>query len=153
MAAPANADIMKALAQVNSPFTVYDDLSANLATGATSQAQGLALKGEVCRITLSVTGGSCVLPSLAYGDAPNILVVVNDSANSINVGGAYNGANANYPADKVNGVATTASFGAGIVAVAAGTFAVFVASQSPLGTGGVATSSPNNWHTAVSPGT
>src|SRR5262245_61114504 len=138
MAAPTNADVMKAFAQITSPLTLADNLNASLATGATSQANGLAFRGEMLRVTQSVATGSVVLPSLTNGEASPIIVVINDSPNSINVGANVG--------DKINGTATTSSFGAGILAVATTGWAIFIASGSPLGVGGVATVSPNNWH-------
>jgi hypothetical protein len=98
----------------------------------------------VLRVVQSVATGAVVLPSLSNGEAPSIVIVVNDSPNSINVGANVG--------DKIAGVATTTSFGAGIQAVATTAFAVFVASGSPLGVGGVGSVSPNNWHVAVSAG-
>jgi hypothetical protein len=150
MAAPCNADVIKAFSQQAPGFSIIDDLNASLATGATSQAGGLAARGEILRITQSVVGGSVVLPSLTTGEAPAIILIINDSPNSINVGGSAG--------DKVNGVATTAIFGAGIIAIPTLTFCLFVASLSPTGVGGTPVSgaaggNPNNWHTAVSAGT
>jgi hypothetical protein len=141
MAAPTNADVLKALSGIATPMTVNTNNNASLATGATSQAAGLRANGEIFVVTQSVAGGSVVLPSINGGDAPSFMVIQNESANSINVGGAAG--------DKVNGTATTASFGAGIQAVAAASSCFFIASVSPLGAQGVATVSPNNWHTSV----
>jgi hypothetical protein len=142
MTAPTNADVIKAFSGIATPFTINDNLNASLATGATSQAQGLLARGEIVRVVQSVATGSVVLPTLTYGDAGGApVVVINDSPNSINVGAAAG--------DKINGVATTASFGAGIQAVAAAGWGIFVPSTSPLGVGGVATVSLNNWHAAV----
>jgi hypothetical protein len=145
MAAPFNADVITAFSQVNSPFTIIDNLNASLAVGATSQAAGLSARGEQLRITQSVLNGSVVLPSLTTGDAPRMILIVNDSPNSITVGGSAG--------DKVGGVATTAAFGAGVQAVTTLNSVLFVASVSPTGVGGVATVSPNNWHPLVGTGT
>lgn len=150
MAAPCNDDLMKALSQIGTPLTRNSNINASLATGATSQQLGVLARGEIIQVLQSVVGGSIVLPSLTNGDAPNLIVVVNDSPNSINVGGSAG--------DKVNGVATTASFGAGVQAVASLSSVIFWASGAPSGIGGApltgaAGANPNNWHTAVSAGT
>jgi hypothetical protein len=145
MAAPCNADVIAAFSQVGTPLTIIDNVNASLAVGATSQAGGFSAHGEIIRVTQSILNGSIVLPSLTTGDAPRVVIIMNDSPNSITVGGSAG--------DKVNGVATTSTFGAGVQAIATLTFGVFVASVSPTGVGGVPTVSPNNWHTAVSAGT
>ena len=142
MAAPSNADLMKALSGVATPFTVNDNLNASFATAANAQIVGLCARGEILRVVQSVATGAVVLPSLTLDEAGGGPVfVINDSPNSINVGASAN--------DKMNGTATTSSFGAGVIAVPAGTWAIFVPSDSPLGVGGVATVTPNNWHSAV----
>jgi hypothetical protein len=145
MAAPCNADTIAAFSQMGTPLTIVDNVNLSLAVGATSQAAGYPLRGEQIRVTQSILNGSGVLPSLTTGEAPRMVLVINDSPNSITIGGSAG--------DKVNGVATTATFGAGVIAIPTLTFGLFVASVSPTGVGGVATVSPNNWHTAVSAGT
>jgi hypothetical protein len=145
MAAPFNADLITAFSQLGSPFTMIDDVNASLAVGATSQAAGYPARGEMIRVTQSVLNGSVVLPSLTTGEAPRAVFIVNDSPNSITVGGSAG--------DKVGGVATTATFGAGVQAVTTLNSVLFVASVSPTGVGGVPTVSPNNWHPLVGTGT
>jgi hypothetical protein len=146
MTEQTNQDCIKALAQTVGPFTIYDNQNASLATGATSQALGLAIRGEQFRVVQSVAGGSCVLPSITNLDGSGVIHVINSSPNSINVGAAAG--------DKLANVATTASFGAGIQAVAAGASCFFIAA-SPTSAGGgppvAASVNYNNWH--VFPGT
>lgn len=124
-----------------SPTPLTDNLAASFATGAGAQAQGLKLVGEMNRIVTSVATGAAVLPSVGSMEASSRILVVNDSPNSINVGAAAG--------EKVNGVATTATFGAGVLAVASGATAVLYRSGSPFGIGGVGTASAIDWRGAA----
>lgn len=142
MAAPTNADVMKAFSGIASPMTVTDNLNASFATAANAQKIGLCARGEIMRITQSVATGAVVLPSLTTGEAGGgPIIVINDSPNSINVGAGAG--------DKINGTLTTDTFLAGVIAVASTGWGIFIPSVSPLGVGGVATVSPNNWHAVV----
>jgi hypothetical protein len=143
MAAPTNIDVLQKFAQIGTPFTVWDNQGAPTAVGAGVQSTAVKALAEVNRYTTSVANGAVILPSISFGEAGGIVIIVNDSPNSITVGGGVG--------DKVNGVATTTSFGAGVLAVAAATSAVFVSSTCPSGIGGGALASPNNWHAAAFP--
>jgi len=133
-----NDSIIRAFAYIVTP--INDDLAAAFATGAGAQNQGLTMQGEMNRITTSVATGACVLRSITTGEAPPLVVVVNDSPNSINVGAAAG--------EKVNNVATTSSFGAGVLAVAAGASAVFVSTGS-LGKGDGNPATTQDWRAAA----
>jgi hypothetical protein len=136
MAAPSNADIMQKFAQIGTPFTLVDNLGAPTAVAAGVQSTAVRASGEMNRFTTSVSTGAVVLPSIANDDASNIIIVINDSPNSIVVGGAAG--------DKVNTVATTSTFGAGVVTIATTKATIFVSSTGIV-PGGGATASPNNW--------
>lgn len=128
-----NDVILQAMAFTQTPAN--DDNSATFATAAGAQAQGCRVVGEVFRLTRSVATGAVILQ--AGIDAPVLVIVINDSPNSINLGADAG--------EKVNGTLTTSSFGAGVVAVASGASAVCFRSGTPSGKGGVATTSPNDW--------
>lgn len=140
MTAPLNADIMQAVA-LNDLAPLNDNISALFATGAGAQAQGIRIYGVVNRIVKSVATGAVILPSVVSMEAPPLVIVLNDSPNSINVGAAAG--------EQMNGVATTSSFGAGIVTIAAAGAGIFFRSGSPAGIGGVGTASQLNWHGAA----
>lgn len=132
-----NYAVMKWLADAE--MTLNDNNNASFATGANAQKQGLRAIGTGFRVVKSVGTGAVILPSGI--DAPPFMAIVNDSPNSINVGADAG--------EKVNGTLTTSSFGAGVVAVAAGTTGICVRNDSPLGIGGVATVSPLDWRVVV----
>jgi hypothetical protein len=142
MAAPTNADVMQKFSQIGTPFTLWDNQAAPTAVAAGVQSVAVRALGEMNRYTTSVANGAVILPSISNDDASNIIIIINDSPNSITVGGAVG--------DKINTVATTSSFGAVVLAVAAATSAVFVSSTGIV-PGGGATASPNNWHGVAFP--
>jgi hypothetical protein len=142
MADPTNFDVLQNFARIGTPFTLFDNMAAATVVAAGVQSVATRTLGEINRFTTSVANGAVVLPSMANDDTSNIIIVVNASPNSITVGGAAG--------DKMNTVATTSSFGAGVVAVAAATAAVFVSSVGPASAGGN-TASPNNWHGVAFP--
>lgn len=135
-----NDAVMQAFAAVATPQN--DNIAATFATAAGAQAQGARATGELARVTRSVATGAVTLPSIGTKEAPAICVVVNDSANSINVGAGAAG-------EKVNGTITATDFSAGVVAVAAGASAVCIPSGTPSGRGGASSASPNDWRIAV----
>ena len=149
MADPCNTDTERAFALVQGPLTCVDDQVANVVG---SQTGALRLRGQICIVTQAVNGGNCVLPSIGLGDAPPFMVVVNEAAVTIRVGcpapppGIPAGT---FPADTMNGAATTPTFSAGFVNVPSKDSAIFIASASPFGKRGSATTAANNWHGAA----
>jgi hypothetical protein len=133
-----NDSLRRAMAFIVTPE--WSNLSANFATGAGAQSQGLPLQGEMNGINNSVATGACVLRSITTGEAPALVIVINDSLNSINVGASAG--------EKVNGVATTSSFGAGVLAVASGGFGIFLATGS-LGKSGGNPATTQDWRAAA----
>jgi hypothetical protein len=63
-------------------FPVTDDL---VSTVAASQSGATVLIGELCRVIKASNTGSFMLKSLLNEEAPPIVFVVNDSANTINI--------------------------------------------------------------------
>jgi hypothetical protein len=63
-------------------FYCLDDVTAS---STTTQAGATAITAECTRVTLSPANGSLILRSLTTLDAPPIVFVVNDSANTIKV--------------------------------------------------------------------
>jgi hypothetical protein len=142
MAAPTNADVMQKFSQIGTPFTLWDNQAAGTVVAAGVQSVATKAIAEMNRFTTAASPGAVILPSINGDDASNIIIIINDSVNSITVGAAVG--------DKINTVLTTPSFGAGVVSVAAGTSAVFVSSTGVV-PGGGATASPNNWHGVAFP--
>jgi hypothetical protein len=63
-------------------FPVTDDLST---TANNTQTAAPVLIGELCRVVTAVANGSFVLKQLLTLEAPPLVFVVNDSANTIKV--------------------------------------------------------------------
>jgi len=92
-------------------FPVIDNLSSTVATA--TQTGAIALVGELHRVTKAVSTGSFILKSLISNEAPPLVFVVNDSAQTINV----------YPTvgETMNGVANAA------FQITTGTSGIFIA--------------------------
>ena len=139
MALPTNPDVQRAFSLICGPLTEIDD---NWATLAGSQAGATHARGQVFVITQSITAGGVTLPILSTNEAPPLMVIVNNSPNTIRVG-------CGNATDTINGTVTSSNMGTGTVNLATQSSLICVASQSPFGIGGGPTASPNNWHTAV----
>ncbi len=112
-------------------FPVVDNLSS---TVAAAQAGATALVGELHRVTKAASTGSFILKSLTSEEAPPLVFVVNDSAQTINV----------YPTvgETMNGGANTA------FQITAGTSGIFIAiSTAQLAKG----ASSVDWRAALIP--
>jgi hypothetical protein len=78
---------------------------------ASAQATAVPIRGNFMRCTQSILNGSFILKSIATRDAPNLVLVVNDSPNAVLVYA--------FVGDNMNGSAN------GSLSVAAGSFAFF----------------------------
>ena len=145
MADPVNSDVQRAFALINGPLTNVDDQSALVAG---SRDGALRAKGQLCTIITSTTNASVVLPGIWNNEAPPLIVIVNESANTVRIGCSAP-AGAGNSIDTMNGTATTQTMTAGFLALATKSSAICIASQSPFGTNGSSSISPNNWHASV----
>jgi uncharacterized NAD(P)/FAD-binding protein YdhS len=107
-----NVNLLKALGQLG--FAVLDNVEPG---PASTQATATPISAEAVRVTKSVANGSLSLKSVLGVDAPPMVFVINDSANTIVVycAPANNGVN-----EKHNGTNNAN------LSVAAGASAVFV---------------------------
>lgn len=110
-----NVALMGHLARQNMGFAFQDDLSAG---PAAAQATALPVITQCTRVTVASSTGSMLLPDILTNNSPNLMFLLNDSANTINVY-AFSGQN-------VNGSLN------GFLAIAAGGFGIFVRLKANL---------------------
>jgi hypothetical protein len=67
---------------------------------AAAQAGATRMSGPLCRVTKAVSTGSFILPQISSGEATDFMVLVNDTAVSLNVYPS--------PSEKINGTANAA---------------------------------------------
>jgi hypothetical protein len=139
MADPVNTDVERAFSLMSGPLAYVGDQNA---TVTNSQAGALRVRGQMFCITASVSLASVALPSLVGGDAPPLVIIINESPNTIRIG-------CPNATDTLNGTPTNAAFSTGVINLATKNSMICIASQVPFGTRGVATASPNNWHAAT----
>jgi hypothetical protein len=135
----ANDSILQDLIdQGNFPY--MDNLTATAQASSFLQASTVCCRSQINRFTNVPSTGTAVLPQMATGEADEMVVVINDGANSMNV----------YPfvGEKQNGA--TSAFGAVTAAltVPAGQSGVFFMGRG-VKRGGVPTTLPLEWKSGV----
>jgi hypothetical protein len=125
-------------------FFLFDNQASALNTGGQFGLNMPRVLGGLARITKTPgTGYGVVLPPLKSLENNMPVIVVNDSANAINVY-AYCDNNANN-AELMNGVASAIGATTGRLAIAAAGFGFFLPVGLPSRRGGVGTSNALNW--------
>jgi len=108
------------------------------ASVANNQATGFKIISEGNHVDQSVGTGSLVLPSVGSMEASTGVLIMNDTANALNL----------FPAlgETINALGANASF-----SITAGQSAIAIRAGSPLGARGVATVSGLNWRVGLIP--
>ena len=124
-------------------YTAGDDIVIG-AGAPTTITNGPSIKGQLHRVIVNGTAGGAVqMRSILSNDNPQVVVIVNDSANSINVF-PYKaiGAGATDTTENING-------GQAAFAVASNQSACFFASLAQIKRKGQSTPNALNWSAAV----